>query len=165
MKRIIIFLILLFCTNPSLATTLKGSVVETKLPKGFFGTWRVEAEIITATDYSKFNPTSIEIWELFGSGDILILTNPMSGATSNIKIQDKNIEGKKLKFTRYKREDEQGFTVKYTESPEITLNNNIFSGTDTFIVEKYKGNVLLEKNVVKYKISGEKISGESKIGR
>ena len=49
------------------------------------------------------------------------------------------------------------------ESPEFVLDGNIFRGFDTFIIEKYEDEKLISKDIVKYKVIGQKISGESKI--
>lgn len=159
------FLILLlsFVTLSVSAAALKGSVSETKIPKGFFGTWRVTSKLHIATDYSKFNKMSVDVWSLSGYDNILILENPLSGATSQIQIEDNNIEGQKLKFTRYKTEREGPYVIKYTEVPEIVLEGEIFKGIDTFTIEKFQNNALIEKDVVQYKVVGQKISGESKL--
>ncbi len=99
----------------------------------------------------------------FGYGNTLVLENPFSGATSQIQIEDNNIEGQKLKFTRYKTEREGPYVIKYTEVPEIVLEGEIFKGIDTFTIEKFQNNALIEKDVVQYKVVGQKISGESKL--
>ncbi len=162
MKKLLVFLAL-FVTISANGEALKGSVSETKIPKGFFGTWHVTSKLYAATDFSKFNKISVDVWSLSGHGNTLVLENPFSGATSQIQVEDKNIEGKKLKFTRYKTEQEGEYIVKYTETPEIVLEGDIFRGTDTFIIEKFQNTTLIEKNVVQYKLVGQKISGESKL--
>jgi hypothetical protein len=106
---------------------------------------------------------SVDVWSLSGYGNTLILENPFSGATSQIQVEDKDIEGKKLKFTRYKTEREGLYVIKYTEVPEIVLEGDIFRGIDTFTIEKFQNDVLIEKDVIQYKLVGQKISGESKL--
>ncbi|MBE7706325.1 MAG: hypothetical protein E7Z91_03665 [Cyanobacteria bacterium SIG30] len=159
-KLFLIFLVLLFITSAK-AEVIRGSVSETKVPKGFYGSWHVTSKMIESNNASMFNPLSVDIWGLSGVGNILILTNEMTGAVSEIEVNEKNIQGLKLKFTRIKQEKENGFDVLYIETPEITLKGDIFEGFDTFVIEKSKNGILLNKYVVKYKVIGQKISGDS----
>ena len=148
---------------PSLAETLKGSTSYDAPFKGFFGTWHVTSKIESSNNYSMFNKMSVDIWNLSGSGNVLILENGLTGAISQIKVDNalSNLDGKKLKFTRVKEFESDGFKYKHIEQPEFILDKDIFRGYDTFKVEKYdlKGN-LISVDVVKYKVIGQKIAGE-----
>ncbi len=159
-KLFFIFLILLFAGHTN-AEVIRGAVSEVKIPKGFYGTWHVTSKMIESNNASMFNPLSVDIWGLSGVGNTLILTNEMTGAVSQITVNQKSIQGMKLKFTRVKHEREGDIEVTHIETPEITLSGDIFKGFDTFIIEKRKDGNLLNTYVVKYKVVGQKISGDS----
>ena len=158
-KLFLIFLLLIFTGEICTGETIKGSVSEVLVPKGFWGRWHVTSLMDWSNNPEMFNNISVDIWTLSGAGGVLALSNELTGANSSIKISKENIEGMKLKFTRTKEEKEGEFTVKHTETPEITLEGDIFKGSDTFIIEKYKDGKLLSKDVVKYKVVGQKLSG------
>lgn len=142
---------------------MRGSTSFTEVPEGFFGTWHVTSKMESATNISMFNKMSVDIWNLSGAGNILILENVLTGASSNIKVEGAtdNLDGKKLKFTRVKEFSTEGFRYKHIETPEFVLSGNIFKGYDTFRVEKYDlKNNLISVDVVKYKVVGQKIAGE-----
>ncbi len=165
MKKIFfIFLFILLNLNLQARTeTLKGSTSFDVPFKGFFGTWHVTSKIESSTNYSMFNKMSVDIWNLSGSGNVLILENGLTGATSSVTVDDasKAPNGKKLKFTRVKEFSEGNYKYKHIESPEFILDGKIFKGTDTFTVEKYDlNNNLISVDVVKYRVIGQKIAGE-----
>ena len=86
----------------------------------------------------------------------------MTGAKSSIQIESDldKLDGKTLKFNRRKEKKEGKYTFVEKESPEFVLDGNIFRGFDTFIIEKYENNKLISKDIVKYIVIGQKISGE-----
>ena len=84
-----------------------------------------------------------------------------SGASSSIQVESqKNLDGKTLKFQRVKSDTRGNMKIVQRESPEFRLNGNIFTGYDTYIIERYVNNQLIKKDVVKYKVVGQKISGD-----
>lgn len=158
---IFLFLILQISTP---AEVLKGGATYDEIPKGFFGVWHVTSKMETSNNPKMFNILSVDIWNLSGYGNVLILENAMTGAKSSIQVQpQKSYDGKTLKFTRVKEEKQGKYKVVQKESPEFVLDGNIFRGFDTFIIEKYEDKKLISKDIVKYKVIGQKISGESKI--
>ena len=163
MKRILFILLLFFSINLAQAETLKASASYDEPLKGFFGTWHVTSKIESSNNYSMFNKLSVDIWNLSGMGNVLILENGLTGAKSSIQIEkaSDNLDGKKLKFTRTKEYNEGNYKYKHTESPEFVLEGNVFKGYDTFKVEKFdlNGN-LLSTYIVKYKVVGQKIAGD-----
>ena len=166
--RIKIFLLIvyfIFNIQFSPAETLKGGTTFDAIPKGFFGTWRVISKMQSSNNPTIFNKLSVDIWNLSGALNVLVLENAVTGAKSSIQIEPKNgsFDGKTLKFQRVKEEKSGKYKYIQRESPEFVLNNNIFKGFDTFIIEKYEDNKLISKDVVKYVVIGQKISGESKI--
>lgn len=163
MKKFLLFLLILLL-SPVSAQTLKGSTSYDEPLKGFFGTWHVTSKIESATNYTMFNKLSVDIWNLSGSGTVLILENALTGAKSSIQVEKastESLDGKKLKFVRTKEFSEGNFKYKHIESPEFILDGKIFRGFDTFKVEKYDlNNNLISVDVVKYKVIGQKIAGE-----
>jgi len=161
----VVTLAILFFTPPSKAETLKGGAVYDEIPKGFFGTWHVTSKIDYSNNAKMFNPLSVDIWNLSGAGNVLVLENATTGAKSSIQVTSNkgNFDGKTLKFQRTKEKVEGKYKIIQKESPEFVLEGDIFRGFDTFIVEKYENNKLISKDIVKYKVIGQKLSGESKI--
>jgi hypothetical protein len=159
LKKIIILFFIALSTVQVFAntTSLSGGVSATDVLNQFYGTWHVTSKIVETDDPKMFNKFSVDIWELSGRGNTLILANPVSGAVSTVNITDRNIEGKTLKFTRVKVEQLGDVKVVYTEIPELTIEGNIFRGFDTYTVERYKNGALVKRNVVKYQIVGQKL--------
>lgn len=151
--------------NPAFSETLKGGTVYDVIPKGFFGTWKVFSKMESSNNPSIFNKISVDIWNLSGAGNVLVLENALTGAKSSIQVESNqgSFDGKTLKFQRVKEEVSGNIKYVQKESPEFVLEGDTFRGYDTFIVEKYKENKLISKDVVKYNVLGKKVSGESKI--
>ena len=163
MKKILFVLILFLSLNcAAQAEVLRATVVRDEIPKGFFGTWHVTSKIISTNNPELFNPLSVDIWTLGGCGNTLVLENVHSGASSSIQVESqKNLDGKTLKFERTKEDKRGNLKIVQRESPVFVLEGDVFRGEDTFIIERYKDNQLIQKDVVKYKVIGQKISGES----
>lgn len=161
MRKFLIALILLFTIGCAQAEVLRATVSKDEIPKGFFGTWHVTSKIVETNNPKMFNTLSVDIWTLGGYGNTLILENIQSGASSSIQVApNSNLDGKTLKFTRVKSDTRGELTVVQKETPVFTLNGNIFEGFDTYIIERYINNKLIQKDVVKYKVIGQKISGD-----
>lgn len=186
MKRVILFFILLFFTTiyafsfeevliqqensisasknivpvsavkedtPQLIT---GSVsLLNSVPEGFFGTWKVIAVQVYSNNPFLFNSMSVEFWKLEKKNNNLTLTNPESGATATVTLDEVN--NNTIKF---KRTSDTPFE-KVIETPEITLNGENFYGTDTIIINKYKNDTFVGREMVKFKLRGIKQSGAS----
>lgn len=164
LPTVIICTIFLFAM-PTNSETIRGGTTYDVIPKGFFGTWRVISKMETSNNPSIFNKLSVDIWNLSGAGSVLVLENAVTGAKSSIQVQPagNSFDGKTLKFQRVKEEISGKYKYIQRESPEFVLNGNVFKGYDTYIVEKYENNKLISKDVVKYVVIGQKISGESRI--
>jgi len=156
MKKIFLTAFLFFClVNHCPAEVLRGSVSANDVNIGFMGTWHVTSKLVESTNPARFNPFSVDIWTLSRVNDALILENPVSGAKSQINITE--AENKTLKFSRTTYDD----NVITVETPTLKLDGSIFLGEDTFVFEQYEGAKLIKKDVVKYKLVGQKISGEN----
>ncbi len=161
MRKILIALILLFTINCAQAEVLRAGVSRDEIPKEFFGTWHVTSKLVETNNPELFNTISVDIWTLGGYGNTLILENIHSGASSSIQVESqKNLDGRTLKFQRVKSDMRGDLKIVQKESPEFKLNGNIFVGYDTYIIERYLNNKLIQKDVVKYKVVGQKISGD-----
>ena len=163
MKKLFLTVLLLITINFAQAETLKGGTSYDEAIKGFFGTWHVTSKIESSNNYSMFNKMSVDIWNLSGAGDVLFLENGLTGAKSSIRLEKatENLDGKTLKFTRIKEYNQNGYKFKHIESPEFILDGKIFRGYDTFTVEKYSfDGSLISRDVVKYKVIGQKIAGD-----
>lgn len=79
----------------------------------------------------------------------------MSGAEASVTIDDVN--GDKITFTHVTKNK----TAKMTEKPTLTLNGEIFSGTDKIILEKFKYGEKISEDIAIYKITARKLSGDS----
>lgn len=165
MKRLILLFLFLVFSFPASAEVLRGSASFDSIPVGFFGTWHVVSKMESSNKPTMFNPLSVDIWNLSGQGNVLVLENKMSGATSSIQVQPNkgSYDGKTLKFERIKETVEGRYKTIERESPEFVLDGNIFRGFDTMIIETYKDNKLVSRNEVRYAVLGQKISGESRV--
>ena len=154
MKKIL-FLILCLLFLSANAQALKGSVEESYVPAGFYGTWSVVSKLKNCTNPDMFNFESRDIWTLSGHGEVLILENLETGARSEIIVKERNKDGKTLKFVRQKTVNGGLNKIIYKEIITFVLNGNNFSGYDNFIVEKYaKNGDLIAKNSANYQIEG-----------
>ena len=160
MKKIflVLFFFLFFQVN---AQTLKGTVSEEYVPKGFYGSWGVISKLVDSTNPTMFNYESRDVWVLSGYDDVLILENLESGAYSEIRIKEKNKDGKTLNFERQKTVEKGNTKIIYKEKVSFILSGKNFSGVDKFIVEQYKNNDLIKNDSANYETKGVKISGDN----
>ena len=135
---------------------ITGSVsLVDNIPKGFFGTWKVVSVQVYSNNPFMFNSTSVDIWKLEKRNNNLILTNPESGATATVTLEE--VHNNTIKFVR---KSDTPFE-KVVETPEITLSGENFYGTDTIVINKYKNDTFIGKEVVQFKVKGIKQSGAS----
>ena len=137
--------------------TLQAGVSINDIPKAFFGSWRVNAKLEDTNSYATFKPQSVDLWNLSRVGDKVTLSNPFSGANADISV--KTIEGNLIVFSKKAPYDNKVLIDTVT----IRLNENSFSGINELTLESYS---MVDKHLMKtekarYKISGEKISGDS----
>ena len=159
MKRILILLFFILTTTAVLAEefTLSAGVVVNDIPKAFFGSWRINAKLVDTNSYGTFKPTSIDMWNLSRVGDRIMLSNPFSGANAEISV--KAVEGNIIVFSKKAPYDNKILTDTVT----LRLSDNTFSGINDLTLESFSlvDNHLMKTEHAKYKINGEKISGES----
>ena len=159
MKRILT-LLLIFISALSVSAediVLSTGVAINDIPKAFFGSWRVTAQLSDTNSYGTFKPTSVDMWNLSRVGDKITLSNPFSGANAEISIRA--VEGNVVVFSKKAPYDNKVLT----DSVTIRLNSNNFSGINDLTLESFSlvDNHLMKTEHAKYVIKGEKISGES----
>lgn len=159
MKRVLVVLIFLLAQVQTLAEdfTLKAGVSIEDIPKALFGSWRVVAKIEDTNSYKTFKPNSCDIWNLSRIGDKITLSNPFSGANAEVLVQ--TIEGNLIVFSKKAPYDNKILTDTIT----IRLDENTFSGINDLRLESFSlvDNHLLKTEQARYRITGEKISGDS----
>jgi hypothetical protein len=141
--------------NTTKATVLRGYIE--KVPPTFFGTWRVKSKLITTDNPIIFKTKSIDIWNLSQENDVIILSNPFSGATGEVKIN--SIKDTTIKFTKKGKYENKILT----DTVEITINENTFVGTNDLLLETISdvNEKVLKTETAQYAITGERIAGQS----
>lgn len=131
-------------------TVLKTSISIDKVPKELYGTWRVKAKLVSTNNENIFKPSSTDLWNLSRVGNVITLDNPFSGAKASISIDEVN--GKTIKFRKIGNYDDQ----KLTDTVELNLSTETFTGINNLKLDKAS-----KSDWATYKLSGEKISGDS----
>ena len=156
MKKLVIFLVLiLFSCSMCLADTiLKGGV--SKASDKLFGTWRVYSEIFDTNSASIFKASGLDIWNIYEENDVLVLSNPFSGAKAQIKVTtdtDSNLEF--VKEGKYNNKN-------LMDTVSIQLVGDNFSGTNTLVLETISDidKTVIKTEYAKYKLTGERIAGQ-----
>ena len=88
------------------------------------------------------------------TNDVITLTNPISGASASISVDE--VKNNTVKFSRRKI-DKNEIT---TEIPILNIKGENFTGTDKIVIEKYKYGEQIKTEITEYKVVGKKISGE-----
>ena len=163
-KRALIILLFTFFSVTNVFAeefTLKAGVSVNDIPKAFFGSWRVIAKLEDSNSYGTFKPQSIDFWTLSRVGDKVTLSNPFTGANAEVSL--KTIEGNLIVFSKKAPYDNKMLTDTIT----LRLSDNNFSGINTLSLESYSlvYNHLMKTETARYVIKGEKISGESILGK
>lgn len=159
MKKFLIFILIVLTAGCVLAEefTLSAGVSINDIPKAFFGSWRVTAQLDDTNSRGTFKPTSTDLWNLSRTGDRITLSNPFSGANAEISV--KTVEGNLIVFSKKAPYDNKVLTDTVT----IRLSDSSFTGINDLTLESYSlvDNHLMKSEHAKYIIKGEKISGES----
>lgn len=140
-------------------TVLKAGVSIDKIPKEFYGTWRVTSKLLTANSDTLFKNSSVDLWNLSRANNVITLENPFSGAKASISVDE--INGKQIKFKKIGDYDNK----KLTDVVELTLSKETFIGVNKLkldTISEIDGHVIKSETAT-YKLSGEKISGTNVI--
>ena len=144
--------------NAEETQTLHGYVEE--VPNEFFGTWRVSARRIETDNPARFKEKTTDLWNIIEYGNVIKLSNPFSGASAQINVTSS--QGKRVEFSKTGKYDNQILT----DTVSITIVGDTFTGFDTLKLDtlsEIDGSVR-KSCTAQYKITGERIAGQSIIG-
>jgi hypothetical protein len=133
---------------------LSGTVTKSKdLPQELYGTWSVSSVVLETNQPELYRGKVSDIWTLQKNQDTITLTNPSTGATASITVDE--VKGNTATFTRTANDGK----VKEYEQVKITVVKDNFWGSDTIKIEYYnnKGKYLYTSSV-KYDVTGKKIT-------
>ena len=125
------------------------------------GTWRVAAVLKDTDSPQNFKNMSVDIWNLSRTNDVITLSNPFTGASASINVS--YVNKNTIKFTKVGDYDNQ----RLTDSVEITINGNSFTGKNYLKLVTYSGadNSVQSEKTALYVLKGEKISGSDVLGK
>jgi len=127
--------------------------VSKELPRDLYGTWSVNSNIIDTNNPYFFKRKGNDIWTLEKNNGIITLRNPVTGATSSIKVNE--VKGNKATFTRSEITDK----YKEYETVTLTVDGMNFFGEDYLKGDYYSKNKYLYSDFAKYEVRAEKLSG------
>lgn len=164
MKKFIATLLLFFIGTlftPAEEFTLQAGISINDVPKALFGSWRVSAKLEDSNSYGTFKPQSVDFWTLSRVGDRVTLSNPFSGANAEVSIR--TVEGNLIVFSKKAPYDNKILT----DTISLRLNDSTFTGINTLSLDSFSliDNHLMKSETARYVIKGEKISGDSILGK
>lgn len=127
------------------------------LPEEIYGKWSVTSVLTQTTNSEDFKTRTSDIWIFKRFGDHIVLTNPATKASASITVDE--VTDNKAVFSRATGSPSE----KERETVQILIDGDNFVGIDTFVIEKYDNGKLILQDVVKYKLQGNKISGQESI--
>lgn len=161
MKKLFLFfaiiLLSLTCVFAEENYTLKTGISIDKVPKDFYGTWRVSSKLLSTNSEGLFKENSVDLWNLSRTDNVITLDNPFSGAKASITLS--SVDGRAIKFK--KTGDYDG--KKLTDTVQLVLEKDTFKGVNNLKLDTIS---TLDGKVIKtewatYNLTGEKISGEN----
>lgn len=135
-------------------TVLTGSV--SMVPYTFYGTWRVKSSLNDTDSPYIFKKSGIDIWNLSRVNDVIILSNPFSGARAEIKIDKADND-----VVVFKKTGKYG-TKLLTDIVEIKLKGDSFTGVDKIQLDTFVSGKIMKTEKAIYNLNGEKIVGDVK---
>lgn len=167
MKKIFLIIFIFLCAAGIQAVAedapvLKAGVsLEKRVPNTLMGTWRVAAALKETDSPQNFKKSSVDIWNLSRTGDVINLSNPFTGASASITVN--YVNKNTVKFTKIGDYDNQ----KLTDCVEITISGGSFTGVNTLSLVTYSdiNNSVVNTKTATYILKGEKISGADIIGK
>ena len=142
-----------------LAEPIKAGISIESVPKAFFGSWQVDAQLEKTNNYSTFKTQRRDLWNLSRKGDVITLENPFTKARAQVEI--KHTEGNVIVF--YKESTYDNKVIRDTVT--IRLDGNSFGGYNDIVIETislYDGHIL-KKDTAKYLLKGKRLAGTSVI--
>jgi hypothetical protein len=158
-KNLILLISILFlCFSAAFAGetyTLKAGVSIDKVPKEFFGTWRVSSKLVSTNNSEIFKKNSVDLWNLSRSNNVIKLDNPFSGANASIIVDE--VKGKLIIF----KKTGDFNSKKLTDTVQLTLDSETFTGINNLKLDTISDGHVVKSETATYKLTGEKISGAS----
>lgn len=167
MKNFIIFVLVIFSIvfasveqkvySDTPTPVLKASV--SMVPTSFFGTWRVTSKLVDTDSPVTFKQSSLDLWNLSRTNNVITLSNPFNGANAEISID--SASNNYVVFKKNGRYDNKILT----DTVEIKLDGDYFKGFDYIRLDTYSdvNGKIIKTETAKYSIMGEKIAGQTVI--
>ena len=161
-KIIILFLIILFTGSITVLAqdniVLKAGIsMINAVPKQFFGTWSVQSTQISTNSPKTFAKTSLDIWNLRRSGNVIELRNPVTSAVAEIYLED--VKDSEIVFTHYEKE---GYT-NVKDTVRLKLDGDTFTGTNELTLHTVRYDEFKKKyediKTAVYELKGSKVMG------
>lgn len=158
-KKLFLLILSIFLVVSSVfaeGTLLKTGISIDKVPKEFYGTWRVSSKLVSTNSESLYKESSVDLWNLSRVGNVITLDNPFSGAKASITVNEVN--NKSVKFNKIGNYDNN---KKLTDTVQLTLGQDTFTGVNYLkldTISEEDGHVI-KSEIATYKLEGEKISG------
>ncbi len=140
-------------------TLSAGVSLNAQVPPALMGTWRVASVLKDTDSPANFKKSGVDVWNLSKSSDVITLSNPFTGATASISV--KYVNKNTVRFSKEGNYDNQ----KLTDTVEITIEGDKFTGVNTLKLEDFEGGVAMKVRNATYVLRGEKISGTSVLGK
>jgi hypothetical protein len=155
---LVIILNIFFFISSAQSYTLKAGISIDKVPKELYGSWRVKSKLLSCNNDSLFNQSSVDIWNLSKAKNVITLDNPFSGAHAFIIVDE--VKNNLIKFKKISNYDN---SQKLTDTVELILDKNTFTGINKLKIDTISqiDNHVIKSDIATYKLSGEKISGDS----
>ena len=128
-----------------------GISLNEQVPIDLMGTWRVVSKLNKTNALGTFKPQGVDIWNLFKSGDVINLSNPLSGAKAAVRVEF--VKNNTVKFSKEGIYDGQ----KLCDTVEITVQGDKFTGKNYLNLTTSDGVVRSAEFILK----GDKIFGQS----
>lgn len=136
---------------PVMRAPLTVSVSKTLyLPPAMYGQWSVTGTLIE-TNVPDTYPVSNNIWLLERQGERVYITNPENGASASIDV--KAAQGNSATFLK---KDQLG-RMMLSETVNITLNGDSFSGQNMKKLEYYRNGKLVKTQYALFHLNGTRL--------
>lgn len=145
-----------FCVSGACAETLKAGIeMDDYIPETFYGTWRVAAKLVNTDSHKLFKDSTIDLWNISRSDNVITLENPTTNATASITVTKADNNG--VTFEKITGNDSK----KLYDRVELNMKKNSFDGVNYITVKTFSsdGKSVVKVETAKYSLYGEKISG------
>ncbi len=140
-----------------LAKPLTAGISKTLyLPPEMYGQWSVTGSIVETNAPEFFNATVHDIWVLDRVDDVVVVSNPVSGASASIQVErvDRNTA------TFYRMTNSKNGRV-FFEMPTISVNGDTLSGQTINKFQSIKNGKVIKSYYARYSLQAKRIGGPS----